>query len=152
MKLNILKNNGRNQGFTLLEMMLVVMIIAVLAASAIHFMGGDVGAAQDVRVKADLESIGTQLKLYQATNGFLPTTDQGLQALVTRPESDPKPTQWHQLLTKIPMDPWQVPYQYENPGKHNQDSFDLYSCGANRKPGTGTDIGNWDDSGNPQAK
>jgi general secretion pathway protein G len=140
MKMNIRKD----QAFTLLEMMLVVMIIAVLAASAIHFMGGDVGAAQDVRVKADLESIGTQLKLYQATNGFLPTTDQGLQALVVRPDTDPKPTQWRQLLTKVPMDPWQMPYQYENPGKHNQDSFDLYSCGPDRKPGTDDDVGNWD--------
>jgi general secretion pathway protein G len=134
----------RRGGFTLLEIMLVVMIIAVLAASAVHFLGGNLGYAQEVRVKADLESVSTQLKLYQAMNGFLPTTDQGLEALVVRPDSDPKPTQWRQLMTKVPLDPWQNPYLYENPGKHNQDSFDLYSAGPDRKPGTDDDIGNWE--------
>jgi general secretion pathway protein G len=140
-------NTHRRNGFTLLEIMLVVMIIAVLLASAIHFMGGNLGYAQDVRVKADLDSITTQLKLYQAMNGFLPTTEQGLEALVTRPDTDPKPTQWRQLMQKVPLDPWQLPYIYENPGKHNQDSFDLYSAGPDRKPGTDDDIGNWDSAG-----
>jgi general secretion pathway protein G len=77
-------------------------------------------------------------------NGFLPTTEQGLQALVTRPATDPKPTQWHQMLEQVPLDPWQTPYVYENPGKHNPNSFDLYSAGPDRKPGTDDDIGNWD--------
>jgi general secretion pathway protein G len=132
------------QGFTLLEIMLVVMIIAVLAGSAIYMMGGNVGIAQGVRAQADIQAIATQLKIYEALNGFLPTTEQGLQALVTRPDTDPKPTQWHQLLPKIPMDPWHQPYLYENPGKHNSESFDLYSAGPDRKPGTDDDIGNWD--------
>jgi len=91
----------KNRGFTLLEMMLVVMIIATLLAAAIHFMGGNLGYAQDVTSKADIDSITTQLKMYQAMNGFLPTTEQGLQALVTRPDSQPKPTQWRQLLEKF---------------------------------------------------
>ena len=134
----------KTRGFTLLEIMLVVMIIALLAGSAIYLMGGNLGIAQDVRVKADLQSVDMQLKLYQAQNGFLPTTEQGLQALVERPDSDPKPTQWRQLLPKIPLDPWQNPYNYENPGKHNQNSYDLYSSGPDRKPGTDDDIGNWD--------
>jgi general secretion pathway protein G len=135
----------KNRGFTLLEIMLVVMIIALLAASAIYMLGGNLGYAQDVRVRADIESISGQLKLYQSMNGFLPTTEQGLQALVTRTDSDPKPTQWRQLLTKIPLDPWQNPYVYENPGKHNQDSFDVYTMGPHGKAGTDADfIGNWD--------
>jgi general secretion pathway protein G len=140
MKINLRKKDG----FTLLEIMLVVMIIALLAGSAIYLMGGNLGYAQSVRVKSDLQGISTQLKLYQAMNGFLPTTEQGLQALVTRPDTDPKPTQWRQLMEKMPLDPWQNPYIYENPGKHNQDSFDLYSGGSHGKPGTGDDIGNWD--------
>ena len=144
MKLNNHKNHGKNHAFTLLEIMLVVMIIALLAGSAIYMMGGNLGYAQSVRVKSDIQGITTQLKMYQGRNGFLPTTDQGLQALVTRPDTDPKPTQWHRLLDKIPLDPWQNPYIYENPGKHNQDSFDLYSAGPDRKPGTDDDIGNWD--------
>lgn len=134
----------KNRGFTLLEIMLVVMIIALLAGSAIYLMGGNVGIAQDVRVKADIQAIDMQLKLYQVANGFLPTTEQGLEALVTRPDSDPKPTQWRQLLPKVPLDPWQNPYLYENPGKHNPNSYDLYSAGQDRKPGTDDDIGNWD--------
>jgi len=132
----------QNHGFTLLEIMLVVMIIALLAGSAIYLMGGNLGYAQDVRVRADVQSIDTQLKLYESMNGFLPSTEQGLQALVTRPDTDPKPTQWRQLLPKVPLDPWNNPYIYENPGKHNQASYDLYSAGA--KPGTSDPIGNWD--------
>jgi len=140
-----MKTNLRKpRGFTLLEMMLVVMIIGLLLAAAIHFMSPDVGIARDVRIKADIDAISTQLKMYQAMNGFLPTSEQGLQALVTRPDSDPRPTQWHQLMEQIPLDPWQNPYIYENPGKHNPNSFDLYSAGESRKPGNGTDVGNWD--------
>jgi len=134
----------KNHGFTLLEIMLVVMIIALLAGSAIYLMGGNLGYAQSVRVKSDIQSLTTQLKMYQAMNGFLPTTEQGLQALTVRPDSDPKPTQWRKLMDKNMVDPWQNPYVYENPGKHNPDSFDLYSAGPDRKPGTDDDIGNWD--------
>ena len=145
-------HSHKNRGFTLLEIMLVVMIIALLAGSAIYMMGGNLGVAQSVRVKADIEAIETQLKLYQALNGFLPTTDQGLQALVVRPDTDPKPTQWRQLLPKVPVDPWQLPYAYENPGKHNPDGYDLYSCGPDRKPGTDDDIGNWDSNPSSTSK
>ena len=124
------------------------MIVIVFAmAGMVKFMGHDVDIAKDVRIKADLQAISTQLKTYYALNGFYPTTGQGLQALVTQPDSDPKPTQWHQLMDQVPVDPWQTPYCYESPGKHNPDSFDLYSAGASRKPNTGTDIGNWTDSG-----
>jgi general secretion pathway protein G len=134
----------KNHGFTLLEMMLVVMIIAMLLAAAVHFMGGNVSYAREVRVKADIDSITTELKMYDAMNGFLPSSDQGLQVLVTRPDSDPKPTQWRSLMDKLPVDPWQQPYVYQNPGTHNPNSFDLYSMGPDRKPGTDDDIGNWD--------
>lgn len=134
----------KEDGFTLLEIMLVVMIIALLAGSAIYMMGGNLGYAQSVRVKTDIQNLTTQLKLYQAMNGFLPTTEQGLQALSKRPDTDPKPTQWRVLMDRVPVDPWQQPYIYENPGKHNPDSFDLYSAGPDRKPGTDDDIGNWD--------
>ena len=138
----------KNQGFTLLEMMMVVMIIAMLLAAAIHFMGGNLGYAQDVRVKADLDAITTELKLYQGMNGFLPTTEQGLQALVVRPDTDPKPTQWHALMDKVPVDPWQNQYVYTNPGTHNPNSFDLYSMGPHGKAGTDSEeIGNWDTVG-----
>ena len=140
MKIKICKDRG----FTLLEIMLVVTIIVLLLGAAIYYMGGDVGVAQGVRVKADISAITTELKIYQGMNGFLPTTEQGLQALVTRPQSDPKPTQWHNLMDQIPTDPWGTPYQYENPVKHNPDSYDLYSTGGGKQ---GAEMGNWSESG-----
>ena len=131
-------------GFTLLEIMLVVIIIALLGGAAVYYMGGNVGIAQDTRVKSDLQAISTQLKLYQALNGFLPTTEQGLKALVTQPTSEPKPKQWREFFTKIPQDSWNSDYHYVTPGKHNPNTFDLFSAGADRKPGTPDDIGNWE--------
>jgi general secretion pathway protein G len=135
----------KRAGFTLLEIMLVVTIIAVLLAAAVHYMGGNVEYAQDVRIKADLDTISTQLLTYRSMTGFLPTTDQGLQALVTRPDTDPKPSQWIQLMPKLPEDPWHNPYVYVNPGTHNPNSYDLYTLGPHGKAGTAAEQqGNWD--------
>jgi len=131
-------------GFTLLEIMLVVMIIALLGGAAVYYMGGNIGVAQETRVRSDLQSISTQLKLYQALNGFLPTTEQGLKALVTQPTTEPKPKSWRLLFEKLPQDPWSSEYHYVSPGTHNPNSFDVFSAGADRKPGTPDDIGNWD--------
>ncbi|MEO7319088.1 MAG: type II secretion system major pseudopilin GspG [Chthoniobacteraceae bacterium] len=131
-------------GFTLLEIMLVVMIIAVLAGSAIFFMGDNLGVAQKVRVEADFRTIKTQLTTYQGLNGFLPTTEQGLKALTTKPESSPKPRSWQKLMEQVPLDPYGYEYQYVSPGVHNPDSYDIFSAGRDRKPGTPDDIGNWE--------
>lgn len=130
--------------FTLLEIMLVVTIIALLIASGIYLTTGQLGFSQDVRIRGDISSISSQLKLYYATNGFYPSTEQGLKALVERPQSEPRPTQWRQLLEKVPVDPWQQPYEYASPGKHNPDGFDLFSKGKDRKSGTDDDQGNWE--------
>ena len=134
----------RSAGFTLLEIMLVVMIIAVLAGSAIFFMGDNLGVAQKVRVEADFRTIKTQLTTYQGLNGFLPTTEQGLKALMTKPESSPKPRSWQKLMEQVPLDPYGYEYQYVSPGVHNPDSYDIFSAGRDRKPGTPDDIGNWE--------
>src|ERR1043166_1346888 len=105
--------------------MLCRSIIALLAGSAVYMMSGNVNFAQETKVKTDLQSISTQLKLYQAENGFFPTTEQGIKALVTRADSEPKPKQWRQYLTSLPRDAWQSEYVYVCPGKHNPNSFDL---------------------------
>ncbi len=90
----------KNQSaFTLLEIMLVVTIIALLLGAAIYKLGGNVEYSRHVRVAADIQGINTQLKLYESMNGFFPTTEQGLQALVVQPGTDPKPTRWYQLQT-----------------------------------------------------
>ncbi|MBA2623462.1 MAG: type II secretion system major pseudopilin GspG [Chthoniobacterales bacterium] len=135
-----MKTRKRNQaGFTLLEIMLVVGIIVIILGVAVSKLGNTTGIAKDMRVKADLQSISTQLKLYESVNGFLPTTEQGLQALVTPPDSDPKPTRWYQLFKELPQDPWSNNYIYLSPGRKNPTSYDLYSAGPDRKPDTTDD-------------
>jgi len=133
----------KQQGFTLLEIMLVVTIIALLLGTAIYKLTGNVEYARDTRVRADIQGINTQLKLYESMNGFFPTTDQGLQALVTQPDTDPRPTRWYQLYKEVPKDPWQNNYIYICPGIKNPNSYDLYSAGPSRKPGAGTE--DWGD-------
>jgi general secretion pathway protein G len=133
-----------NAGFTLLEIMLVVMIIALLAGAAIYTMGGaNILFAQETRIRSDIQNISTELRLYQAMNGFFPSTGQGLQAMITQPDTEPRPTQWRQLFEKMPLDPWQSEYEYVQPGAHNPSSFDLFSKGPDRVANTADDIGNW---------
>ena len=130
---------NKTDAFTLLEIMLVVTIIALLLGAAIFKLGGNVEYARHTRVAADIQGINTQLKLYESMNGFTPTTEQGLQALVTQPQTDPKPTRWYQLYKELPKDPWQNEYVYLNPGRKNPGSYDLYSAGPDRKPDTSDD-------------
>ena len=129
--------------FTLLEIMLVVTIIALLLGAAIYKLGGNVEYSRHVRVAADIQGINTQLKLYESMNGFFPTTEQGLQALVVQPGTDPKPTRWYQLYKETPKDPWQNNYIYLCPGVKNPSGYDLYSAGPDRKPDTTDD--DWGD-------
>jgi general secretion pathway protein G len=133
----------KQRGFTLLEIMLVVTIIALLLGTAIYKLTGNVEYARDTRVRADIQGINTQLKLYESMNGFFPTTDQGLEALVVQPDTDPKPTRWYQLYRDVPKDPWQNNYIYICPGVKNPNGYDLYSAGPDRKPNTADDI--WGD-------
>lgn len=134
-----MKLRHQSAGFTLLEIMLVVTIIALLLGTAIYKLAGNVEYAKHTRISADVQSISTQLKLYESMNGFYPTTEQGLQALVTQPDSDPKPTRWYQLYKEMPKDPWQSDYIYRNPGTKNPNGYDLFSAGPDRKPDTGDD-------------
>lgn len=131
--------------FTLLEIMLVVMIIAMLAGSAIMMFGNSFGEAKDGITRAEIQSLRTPLMMYEAKNGAPPSTAQGLQALVTKPSAEPVPKRWTQLSTTIPTDPWKQPYNYASPGKHNPNGYDIFSSGPDRKPGTADDIGNWED-------
>ena len=130
----------KEQAFTLLEIMLVVTIIALLMGAAIYKLAGNVEVSRRVRVQADLQAFNTQLKLYQSLNGFYPSTEQGLQALVAPPSSDPKPSRWTQLMTDpLPKDPWNTPYIYFSPGRKNPNGYDLYSAGPDRTPDTADD-------------
>ena len=125
--------------FTLLEIMLVVTIISLLLGAAIYKLGGNVEYAKHTKISADIQSISTQLKLYESMNGFVPTTEQGIQALIVQPDTDPRPVRWYQLFKEMPKDPWQNNYIYRSPGQKNPSSYDLYSAGPDRTADTADD-------------
>lgn len=129
----------KQNGFTLLEIMIVVTIIAVLMGTAIYKLVGNIEYAKHTAVTTDIQGIGTQLKLYESMNGFYPPTDQGLLALVVQPDTDPKPSRWYQLFKEVPKDPWRIDYFYRNPGLKNPNGYDLFSAGPDRKPDTADD-------------
>lgn len=140
-----MNKNFRRQhspGYTLFEIMLVLGIIAVLVSSAIYLLKGNIDVAKEARVEADIQAISTQLRVYEMQNMRPPTTQQGLKALVSRPETEPMPRRWRQLLEKIPLDPWGEEYVYYSPGKKNPKGFDLFSKGSDRQEGGDDDIGN----------
>jgi general secretion pathway protein G len=132
-----------NAGFTLLEIMLVVMIIALLAGAAIYMMKGNVDQAKIVRAEADIQNIMTQLMLYDTLTGGYPSTQQGVQALVERPTGEPQPRKWRQIMTQVPIDPWNNPYLIRNPATLSKDRVDLYSAGPDGQANTADDIGNF---------
>jgi len=132
--------------FTLLEIMLVVMIIALLAGLAIYNMGSTLNTAGRTTASAHLNSFDVALLNYRAKAGFYPTTEQGLKALVERPTTEPVPRSWSPILKSVPQDPWKKDYLYQNPGKHNPAGYDVYSMGEDRIPETADDIGNWEET------
>ena len=137
------------RGFTLIEIMVVVVILGILAALIIPRIMGRPEQARMVKAKSDIQSIQSALDLYKLDNGFYPSTEQGLQALVTKPNTDPTPSNWKEggYLQSIPVDSWNHPYQYLNPGLHNPTGIDIFSYGPTGKTGgTGenAEIGNWE--------
>lgn len=136
---------GHSQnGFTLIEVMVVIVILGVLAALVVPRVMGRPDEARVVAAKQDVAAVMQALKLYRLDNQRYPTTEQGLQALVVRPTGEPVPNNWKQYLDKPPLDPWGKPYQYLNPGLKGE--IDVFSYGADGQPGgTGVDadIGSW---------
>ena len=129
-------------GFTLIELMLVVIIIGALVAMVMPRLAGRSEQARIAAAKADINSnIATGLKLYELDNGTFPTTDQGLNALVTAPSTAKN---WNgPYIEKKPLDPWGHEYQYESPGSHRQHDYDLYSLGKDGQA-SADDIANWE--------
>ena len=132
------------QGFTLLEIMVVVVIIGLLVAAVAPNFMGQIDRAAANRARTDLRSIETALNLYRLDNFRYPSTAEGLEALVTNPGEASAPN-WKQQLPRIPVDPWDQPYLYASPGQRGD--FDVFTYGADRQEGgegINADIGNWD--------
>ncbi len=143
-----LNNTFRNsRGFTLIEVMVVIVIIAILAALIVPKVMSRPDEARVAAARQDIGAITQALKLYKLDNMRYPTTEQGLQALVKKPTTAPVPENWkgNGYLEKLPKDPWGTPYQYLQPGLHGE--FDVMSFGANREAGgegNDADIGSWE--------
>lgn len=125
----------RAAGFTLIEVLVVVTILAILAAVVAPRIIGRTDDARRTRVVTELKNIESALALYKLDNGTYPTTEQGLQALVEKPTVGQIPPNWKEggYLSKVPVDPWGHPYVYAYPG--TQGEYDLYSLGADGQPG-----------------
>lgn len=136
----------KQSGFTLLEIMVVVVIMGMLSSIvAINVMGSKDQAAIE-KAGIDIKNLGTALQLYKLDNSQYPTTDQGLDALIRKPTSAPEPKRYKKggyLQQELPQDPWGNDYIYMRPGVHNPDGYDLYSAGPDGEPDTQDDIGNW---------
>ena len=136
----------RQRGFTLIEVMVVIAILGILAALIVPKIMSRPDEARRVAAKQDIATVMQALKLYRLDNGRYPTQDQGLSALIKKPDTDPVPNNWKGggYLERLPNDPWGAPYQYLIPGAH--DEIDVFSFGADGKPGgdgNNADIGSW---------
>jgi general secretion pathway protein G len=136
-----------SSGFTLVEIMVVVVILSILAAVVVPKIMDRPDQAREAKVKQDIRALSSALDLYRLDNFSYPTTDEGLESLVKRPANLPTGAKWKDggYIKRLPKDPWGNPYSYLQPGTHGE--FDLFSLGAdNTSGGTGsnTDIGNWD--------
>lgn len=125
------KNTSHNaschykKGFTLIELMLTLILLAVLTAIIVSIYSSVPESPTVIKAREHILSLENALKLYKLDNGFYPTTAQGLTALVVKPKTEPIPKHWIPYLSTLPVDPWGSPYHYDNPGKYNE--VDIYS-------------------------
>jgi general secretion pathway protein G len=138
-----------NRGFTLIELMVVIIILGVLAIYVGPKIMGRPEEAKQVKARVDISALETALKMYKLDNGIYPTTDQGLQALVEKPETGNVPRKWkdggYLEKSKVPKDPWGNDFVYLSPGAHGD--FDIISYGSDGVPGgegQNKDINSWE--------
>jgi general secretion pathway protein G len=143
--MNFPRTFSRRAGYTLMEMMLVLFIIALILGGGVYLMKNVGQDAEISKAKADIEAWEVNLVRWKTRYLYLPTQQQGLDAMVTMPAGDAQPKGgWTQLAKPEALkDPWGHNYQYRNPGTHNANGYDIYSFGPDGIEGTPDDIGNW---------
>ena len=131
------------KGFTLLEVMVVIVILGIIASMVVPNLMGNQEQAARQKVVVDIQQLESALDMYRLRNGFYPTTEQGMQALVTAPTSQPAPRSFPEVgfIRRLPKDPWNEDYILVSPGQLGR--IDVYSKGPDRVAGTDDDIGNW---------
>jgi general secretion pathway protein G len=143
---------NRRRGFTLLEILVVLLILGLLAGLAITNVDKIFGGAQVDTTRLFVnQSMKLPLNAYRASMGEFPSTSEGLQALVAAPANRADRWRGPYIEGGVPLDPWKEPYQYVYPGQRNKGGYDLWSKGPDKQTGTEDDIGNWE-SGTPDAK
>lgn len=140
----------QQRGFTLLEVMVVIVILGIIASMVVPNLMGNKEQADRQKVVVDIQQLENGLDLYKLNNGFYPTTEQGLQALVTQATSEPIPRSFPEggFVKRLPKDPWGGEYQLASPGEMGR--IDIFSTGPDRTAGTEDDIGNWNLDGTEQ--
>jgi len=132
-------------GFTLIEVMVVVIILGILAAIVVPRVMDRPDTARITKARQDIRALEAALNLYKLDNFVYPTTDQGLEALVVKPSGSPEPRNWKQYMDRLPKDPWGNDYQFLSPGvKSDIDVFSLGADGQAGGEGVNADVGNWD--------
>ena len=132
------------RGFSLLEMVIVLGIIALILGAAISFSGGITDAARDTAASAKIKEFSAKMETYRMVSGMYPSKNQGLQALVEKPTSAPEPRRWKQQFKELPKDPWNEDYLYFYPGRKDPGTYEIVSKGADLEEGTDDDLSSQD--------
>ncbi len=135
----------RRAGFTLLEMVIVLGIIAMILGGAIFSMQKIGDSAKLSQVDSDFKTLANGLAMYKLNGGTYPVTSQGLKALVEKPSSTPVPRRWAQVTSKVPLDPWGQPYGYRFPGKKNANEYEIFSHGPDGQQNSADDLSSQDE-------
>ncbi|WP_370980674.1 type II secretion system major pseudopilin GspG [Agaribacterium sp. ZY112] len=138
---------SKHKGFSLIEIMVVLVIIGMLATMVGPKVFGVLSKGYEARITSDFATMKTALTAYKIENFVFPSTEQGLEALVSEPQIEPRPKSWSGYLDKLPVDPWKTPYQYVSPG--DGVPFDIYTLGADGVRGgedENADISIWDEA------
>lgn len=133
----------QQSGFTMLEMMVVIVILGIMATLVLPQIFGQREQADMQKAISDITALENAMEMYRVQNGIYPTTEQGLEALVSAPQTDPRPRNYQSdgYIRRLPADPWGNEYRLLSPGQNGR--YDIFSVGPDGQPGTEDDIGNW---------